>query len=416
MGDIIQSLSLRTRIATILTILLFPGFYLYNAGLASGWFPQFLGGWYGPLSLGIGLPFLAYLATNFIRFRGRLNDRFGIFVYILVAYCFIWASINALLNPDYGQVAQVYLNTIGFLFLWITTFLAFKHLDYSSDRVVWILFFLWSLMFALSIANQHHGMYYAASDASSEATLRISSYQGFARSALVTSALIMVRLRGWKVLCFGFGAATLLFLLGARTEFVGIVLIILVSFIAGRGHWLVKVGVLAVATFMTIGLINHFIPLIDQSRINNLLNLGQDASWQTRQLLGSYAEVTIKSHWLFGAFGSEVQHGGVGSYAHNALSAWVSFGLVGFLLFVALNVSCVGYMVREALRMSLRTSGLAQFALVMSIYATICMIFSKDVGDPIFAISWGATAAVATSGGIRKFRRSGGMMVGEGST
>lgn len=392
--------AIRVGIATGLVILLFPCFYLYNAGLANGWFPQFLGGWYGPVSLIIGLPFLLYLAIDIIRFRGRVRGWVGISVCIIVSYYYVWASIYTLSDSVYGQAVAMYLYVIEFLLLWFVTYTAFRHFNYSSTRVAWLLFALWVAIFVIAVAGQQNGMYYAASSEDSGDMLRIASYQGFARSALVVTALIMVRLSGLKMILFALSAFVLLFLLGARTEFVGVALIIFMSFIAGRGHLLAKACMLIFAAILSISLIAHFSTLIYHSRIDNLFHLEKDASWQTRQLFGSYAEATIHSHWLLGAYGSEIQHGGMGSYAHNALSAWVSFGLLGFLLFVGLNLACVGYMLIVTIKSGLRTTGLVQFALVMAIYAVVCMTFAKSVSDPIFAVSWGATAAVVAKRGV----------------
>jgi hypothetical protein len=250
-------------------------------------------------------------------------------------------------------------------------------------------------MFAIAIANQQHGTYYAAAGGSGVgAALRIASYQGLARSGLVTSALIMVWLRGWKSLAFGFGALVLLFLLGARTEFVGILLIMLISILTGSARWPAKILALAIVAVLVASVIGKFATILEQSRIRHLLNLGEDTSWQARALFTSRAQETIRSHWLLGSYGSELEEGGIGTYAHNALSAWVSFGLVGFLFFVGINLTCFGYTLIAAVRTRFRTVGLVQFAFVMSAYAIICMTFAKSVDDPIFAVSWGATAAL----------------------
>lgn len=393
MGTGRHATSLRTKIATGLVILLFPGFYLYNAGLANGWFPQFLGGWFGPVSLLVGLPFLALLALA-ILWRGRVRDRIGVWVCVLVAYCLLWASLYTVDAPVAEHPMALYRYTLEFLWLWLVTYAAFRHFDYSSTRAARSLFALWLVMFAIALAGQQHGMYRAPGNADADAAIRIASYQGFARAALVTSALLLVRLRGWKALAFALAALMFLFLLGARTEFVGVLLVVGLSIVAGRGHWLAKTGALLVAGVLVAALAVQFGAVLDQSRVLNLLHLSIDASWQTRQLFASRAEDSIRAHWVLGAYGSTLADGGAGTYAHNALSAWVSFGLMGFVLFVGLNLWCLVTMLRVARRTRFRTSGLGQFALAMSAYAVACMVFAKNVADPIFAVAWGATAAV----------------------
>ncbi|MDN5882211.1 MAG: hypothetical protein L0H37_07555, partial [Nitrosospira sp.] len=85
--------------------------------------------------------------------------------------------------------------------------------------------------------------------------------------------------------------------------------------------------------------------------------------------------------------------GGVGYYAHNVLSAWVTYGFFGFLQFVFLNLLCLFWTIRVAVRRRFKCRPLEVFALIMSSYSVMTMIFSQTVNSPIYAVGWGATVA-----------------------
>lgn len=392
-----QGWRLENRVATLLVILLFPVFFLYNSGLSKGWFPQFAGGWYGPVSLFLGIPFALFMAVRWVMRGRRVLVVIDIFVYIFILFCLIWSSFFYSFGLGYNSDAHQFLYTVEGLMLWFVTYIAFKHCIYEGKAVVKTFLLLWFVMAIIAISGGNNGMYYAAQQAVDDYSLQIASYQGFARSALVVSAVILATLQGWRLVLFSGGSLILLFVLGARTEFVGIVIVTVCIMFAERRNMLLRVGGISAVLLIVSVIAYQYANFVDQSRVLNLLHLGNDSSWQERSVYQQVAWTTISEHWLFGDFGSQQLAGSSGAYSHNALSAWVAYGFFGFLQFTLLNLFCMGYTGWMIVSGKIKSKGLAAFAFAMSSYCVVCMIFAKSVGDPVFAISWGSTAAVFAS-------------------
>lgn len=119
-----------------------------------------------------------------------------------------------------------------------------------------------------------------------------------------------------------------LYYLGARTEFyIALMLFIFAEFLKTNN----KSGVIALfALFLMI-----FMPLlyfyIDGDGLSNIrifaVLFDEDASQESRANLTMNAMETISRNPFFGDFASHE----LGAYSHNLLSAWVDFGIIGFI-------------------------------------------------------------------------------------
>lgn len=120
-----------------------------------------------------------------------------------------------------------------------------------------------------------------------------------------------------------------LFYLGARTEFyIAIGLLVGIKFLKSEN----KVGALFFffVIFVSFALIGYL--YIDLNRLHDIrifavLFSDVDASKSSRSDLTFNAIRTISEHPFFGDFASHE----LGAYSHNLLSAWVDFGIIGFL-------------------------------------------------------------------------------------
>ena len=99
----------------------------------------------------------------------------------------------------------------------------------------------------------------------------------------------------------------------------------------------------------------------------------------------------IQEHPIWGSFGSHVTRGSIGSYAHNYLSAWENYGLIGVTTYLMLTiVACVV----GAYRCfgGGRYSTLWLFSFVVNTICLILVIVSKPVFWPLVAFGWGLHA------------------------
>ena len=135
------------------------------------------------------------------------------------------------------------------------------------------------------------------------------------------------------------------------------------------------------------------------SRQLEVLDFSSSKSWAGRLALQQIALEQIARNPLVGKFGGHVltedtgkyAKGHTGRYAHNALSAWVSYGLVGFLMYISLTL--IGFLV-PAYHVVLKQQNtpLWTFAFMLNFVFLLLIIVSKPVFWPLPALGWGVLA------------------------
>lgn len=135
------------------------------------------------------------------------------------------------------------------------------------------------------------------------------------------------------------------------------------------------------------------------SRQFEVLDISASKSWRGRLALQKKALGQIAQNPLLGKFGGHVlmedtgkfEKGHTGRYAHNALSAWVSYGLAGFLLYVSLTLYGCLVCVRHVI-LKQQDEPIWMFALTLNIVCLLLIIASKSVYWPLPALGWGVLA------------------------
>lgn len=138
------------------------------------------------------------------------------------------------------------------------------------------------------------------------------------------------------------------------------------------------------------------------SRLNRqfeVLHFSSSKSWERRLALHRRAVRQISENPLMGDFGGHVLQQGsgkyakghTGRYAHNALSAWVTYGLAGFILYFSLTLT--GFLVpaRQVI-LKRQNTPYWMFALMLNFVCLLLIIVSKSVYWPLPALGWGVTA------------------------
>ena len=141
-----------------------------------------------------------------------------------------------------------------------------------------------------------------------------------------------------------------LFVNGSRSEFVATLLGIALIEILNARHRLLILCVSMLLVAFVAGYSSELMQLLPDNRTLQLLDLSEASSWDERGFAFHHALETIFRSPVLGDYGSYLDLGVQGLYAHNIFSAWVDLGFVGFvwILLMLLIPFCV--LAMEALR------------------------------------------------------------------
>jgi hypothetical protein len=310
-------------------LLLFPGFFFYQALIGLGVMRAFLGGYFSAVAIVFTLPLAFLYLKNSKRKNGYYFPEIDFYFFIFLAYFFFTIAINYIFGAN-KSIVQNHVLSIIYLF---TVFVIFKIADFSERQLHLMAMLSLVIMTLIIYFYSVDGAFYLRTLGESKDLESLSTYQGFARSYLFTFMVIIpfIRILAVRALIYAV-AASALYLNGARTEFIAMLLIIpVIEIYYARHKLLVTLICILIAgeIFLNVQDVSHHLP---DNRILELLEVSQSSSALLRQALTAQALHTIYSHPLVGDYGSYAP----GLYAHNILSAWVDLGLSGFLYLVVI--------------------------------------------------------------------------------
>lgn len=376
------------------TFLLYPGFFFYHFLVATGGVPPFLGGFYGVVT-GLMLPVLIlFFVYGVYRKHIRIN-RLDVVFFLLCLYCLLWACIYKVFGSDYQGGGDIFVHSISGVFIWMVNYILFRRVESIQRRGLLLLLLSGFWMLGVAWGNEVAGGYIARNFADLSVQDVIASYQGFARSAVVLLFILMAWVaKRWLMVVYYMGLV-LLFLLSARSEFVGF-------FVVGFVIVTMRLGVRKYLLLASPVFIFGFFVLLDaaydfgrSSRILGLMDLQADTSLANRMEMNSRALSSILEHPFIGDYGAYIVGGGIGDYAHNMLSAWVDFGLIGFIAFSYLLLSAIHISTGAVRRNAFDDKALIGFS--FALFGLILAIFAKSMFFPLFAAGWGASAGLLES-------------------
>lgn len=335
----------QTRIASNAALLgfllLFPGFFAYQALIAARVMPPIVGGGAGVAAV------VTLVAFAVVALRGRarmlrLHGALELIVVLFLGYVLVWAAVNSLIEPR-ESTNSAWLQTLQTVVYLISLVLIGRHLPLTAPWFHRFILVTWLLMTGYTVGVAvAYGEVFVYDTPLFTPGEGVASYQGTARSVFVVglSAVGLARSPSTRLLVT-VGSIAALFVVGARSEFVGFAFAATLLW----GMWLTRgvkswVAILAAtAVFATVAFSVDWSFAFD-SRQSQLLDLDSATSWRGRtELLNATLEM-IRSEPLFGRFDSHVTSTGeTGAYAHNALSAWTAYGFVGFVLYAIVLVT-----------------------------------------------------------------------------
>jgi len=372
---------------------LFPIFAFYHTAVAFDVIPPIFGGMFGSAAAATMITF-ALLSYRWIPLLIRSDVRFTASVVLLLAYAFSWSLLNYVFQHDSAEIDSAFFQSMTLCCLWLALFLVGHFLPFESRtlfRVV-LFFFLIALAGLLFFTVSTGSIMFYAKALSGDAE-NVATYQGFARSALVTLLFLLAAAQRMLLRIFLATAGLfIMFILGARSELFAFVLSL-----TALGVWWSLTNARYAAAALSIALITPVIAIIGfdhfaHSRHGQILDLSSASSWVVRKQFEDVAVSQIAGSPIFGFFGGHVFEGeGTGSYAHNILSAWANFGIMGMILyFFPIAWVAIGSVYHVLVRR--RTDPCIVFAFSLGIPALALSILTKSIFWGLPAITWGAYA------------------------
>lgn len=389
-----------SKIAALSFFLLFPGFLLYHQLLAMELLQPFIRGLYGPVSLASLLAFLVLLPWRRDWLRSCVKERYVLYVLVFLFYTLVWTVAHYLIMADENiqLAAPQSLQTIVF---WACLFLTGLLLPLESKALKRMFFvvFLLALLFLLHFSLSTGKLTFRANWFYGQWGDDVATHQGYSRSALVILLFLLAVFTGIKVrIGLILSGAFVLFMLASRADFSAFLVVCLalsvvfgikkpLYFLVAPIFFLVLSGMFLVATN-----IDDRMTMIRLTRQLEIFNLFEATSWTNRMKLQESALEQIAAHPLTGQFGGHVTDAGhAGKYAHNALSAWVSYGFFGFFIYLGLSVVALWVSARRFILKG-QESPVWVFAFLLNLLCLLLVMAARSVYWPLPALGWGLAA------------------------
>ncbi|MBA2777337.1 hypothetical protein [Billgrantia kenyensis] len=385
--------ALTARASAIGFFVLFPGFILYHTLVAMGLIPAFLGGLFGVVSVMLFLLYCALLPSQLLVLLGSTRG-YALVTFAFFAYVLLWSVANFGLTGG-GIMRAALVQSVETLVLWLVLFVMGYRLPLDSPRLArafWLAFALIAGYLLFHVATTGQWMFFASRMVETE-DASVSTYQGYARSALVLLVfLIAVSERAAVRATLIVLGAFVMFVLGARSELYAFLALVALLMTLWAGMSVKYLFTLLAVVAVLIGLVMSQFEGLAGSRQLQILDMSGTSSWLARQNLGQRAVEQILANPLLGRFGGHISTAELtGGYAHSMLSAWVNYGALGFLLYVGLTATAF---LGAALRMLVAGDRSAWwvFAFSINFVCLLLIVLAKPVFWPLPALGWGAFA------------------------
>ena len=381
-------------IAAIVFFALFPGFFFYETLAGLDYIPPIFGGLFGWLSVIVFPILLINYIYNIAKYKKSWNA-INIIFFLILTYSVIVSIIGFI----YGRFALGHREMLvwslsGVLFN-INMYILANSVPLESKKFVKYIYYSLFLMCFIALLNvgDTGSFYLQENSANKEA---IATYQGFARSIAVIALVSIALANGFLMFAVAvFIGVLALFLNGARTEFVCFFVAVIVLAFARFG--ILKTLSLGTAFMVLVVLggygltVTEYEKFVGNNRNLQLFDLGNATSAQARHHLNEFAIRTIFENPILGDYASYLsisKISGIGSYAHNILSAWVNLGIIGFIGYVVIALLMIFAIVKNWKKIK-KGSAVWNLMIAFSSFSIVAMIFSATYSYMVFGLAVG---------------------------
>ncbi len=372
-------------------------FISYNITLTFTKLPPFFGGFYTLTSIFFLILFSPFY-HEFFKTGRHVNNFFLYTILIWFLYVIGLSFAHFILHAASidGAVVNQSLQMAFLSLLLVITGTYFSFGKQMKRIYVIFHFFLFIILVGFAL-NVNHDVFFGDYAIISENKTYLSGRQAYARVEVITLFLLLSFLREWTLQWFILLTGIIsLYIIGARSEMLAFILVVSIFHFV-QIAWslknrmnLNKINItrnimltVVVASFLTI------IVMMPKSKNQDIFHITSSTSYQERVVLNQLALDTIKTHPIAGKFGDHTRYNGkVGGYAHNILSAWVNYGLFGFLLYLTIIVSSFVLALSQLLKNRL-DNPYYKLSLFLNTNSIILIFVAKSVFWMLPALGWG---------------------------
>ena len=383
--------------------ILFPGFFFYHLCVAVKLITPFAAGLFGPTTVLLCVLFSMVFVSIFRTFlysNKYVSVLFAVLLTFVVSWTFVHYFFGTGIESGEGPLNQ----SLTTLFSWVALFLVGVYLPIRQDRLRIILTCCFIAMFIIAICLFDKNTMMLNVRTQFIAEDKIATYQGFARSALIVAVYLLITYESIYVRSMLIASSIILiFLLGGRSEFYGfIALFIAFAVILVLKSWRYILSSILLLFVLGLGLAGfiddlHLHRQLNPSRQMQVLDLDKASSWVGRKKLQRIAIDQVMENPITGKYAGNFYAGRPGGYAHNVLSAWVSFGFIGFCIYLGLIIYCFAV---SLFSVKNRDGNANEWGLALAInfLSLLLVLTAKSVFWPIPALGWGLTVNATLKG------------------
>jgi hypothetical protein len=372
-------------------LLLFPGFMVYHYGISADWWGAALGGLFG----GAALLIAACVLLEYRRLPKSLSA-LSLLVLGTLTYMVAWSLVSWTIIPSDSMTSLVMGEAAATVIIWIAMLYIGAYMPCNAQA-------LWRLSgvsITITLLCFGHAFYTlgfpfgpSLAFVSFDEFVQ-STYQGIGRSLVAIGLVAALATRSSATMSSGImlGCFFLLLTLGSRAH--AAVFFVSLSLHFGLLIALRQTRVIGISMLVVFGLMaTSYTFVFIESRNSEILDLSYSVSWQQREWSADRALEVISDNPLVGQFGYHWWDSF--GYAHNMLSAWTQYGLVGFIAFTATLVYGM-YIALAGFTAARASSPAWSLALHFNLVAILLAIFSEPVMSSVFpALAWGFTLRAA---------------------
>jgi hypothetical protein len=373
------------KIATLAVFCIFSGYFFYHYLVAAIGLPRFLSGYYSPL-----ISFFTLIILIVQSFRPSLiftkSDRW---IYLVLLLMLILSIIYFVFGNSLQSRQDYAVYMTQSIWTFFGTYLIIRNANLKSEILIKSVSMLLLIQISIIIYFGLIDGNFRLSSMTDNKDLNVSGYQQIAAVLLFQFGLVMSAVKkNAKAAIFLIGLLAL-FYNGARSEFMAFLLsgMVLVILSFKRKYAALAYGLV----LLIIGLyIAQYMRLAESgARTMSALDIFNESSYIARIQMSDNAIQCISETPFLGCYGDDLLLG-EGSYSHNILSAWQTYGAAVFVMWLMLFIgkirSIFAYM-RDKYVSSGQLNNISELAIYYLIIALFMMIFSKSFLDSVFAIS-----------------------------
>jgi hypothetical protein len=373
-------------------------FILYNIILCFTTLPPFFGGFYTLFSI-FFLIFFIPIYWNFFKTSRQVNHVYLNLVILWFLYIIVFTLSHFAIDPansNHDVVKQSLQLALLTLLLMLTgAYFSFDKQMKNAFVIFHFLLFIATVGFAL---YKHHDVFFGDYAIIFDKKAYLSGRQAYARVEIITLFLLLSFLKN-KTLKFliYFTGMIALYVIGSRSEMMAFFLVMGFYYLI-QGGWALKnkielnkktiirtilVGAVICTTLLVLFLV------VPKSKNQDIFHITSSTSYQERAVLNHLAMETIKDHPIAGKFGDHTRYNGnIGGYAHNILSAWVNYGLFGFILYLVIILSSFKLALRQLI-ISKFQNPYDKFSFLLNTNTFVLIFIAKSIFWILPALGWG---------------------------